>query len=111
MVPQLYLREAWKNPVGKEILKRRKMDIKIESEDANFAFSEVAALRRGENKHSSKSTTNGISTAVSRNSNNGGAVGKVIGVTRPRPAMGVLAKRPPPAHQGPVTLTSQLRKF
>lgn len=105
---QLLAREGGKNLVGEEVLKKRKMDIKLESEDANFAFSELQ--RGGETKQSK--TTNGVAAAVSqRTTNNGGAVGKVVGVTRPRPAMGVLSKRPPPAHQGPVTLTSQLREY
>lgn len=87
------------------------MDIKLESEDANFAFPEVASGSSPENKPTTTRTTvNGIGLggiSGGRASGNGNSVGRVVGVTRPRPAMGVLAKR---AHQGPITLTSQLCK-
>lgn len=84
------------------------MDIKLESEDANFAFPEVS---HSDNKSTTpRSTANGIglgNISGSRTGNNiGNSVGRVIGVTRPRNAMGVLTKRT--AHQGPITLTSQL---
>ena len=87
--------------------KRRKMDIKLESEDANFAFPE------SEN-HGKVATRNGIVTAGGGRSasNLNGSVGRLVGVTRPRPHMGPIPKRGvPPAHQGPVTLTTQLCKL
>ncbi|KAG7207554.1 hypothetical protein KM043_009181 [Ampulex compressa] len=103
---------AW-NSAGEEDSKRRKMDIKLESEDANFAFPEVG--RGGpiaEAKASARNTANGIGlgpiSAGRTGNGTAGTVGRVVGVTRPRPAMGVLAKRAPVPHQGPVTLTSQL---
>jgi nuclear factor of activated T-cells 5 len=86
------------------------MDIKLESEDANFAFPEVASGSTPENKSATtRATVNGIGlggiSGARAGSGNGNSVGRVVGVTRPRPAMGVLTKR---AHQGPITLTSQL---
>lgn len=95
--------QAWNNVVGEEDTKRRKMDIKLESEDANFAFPESV---QGEGK---VATRNGIVSGRPASVN--GSTNRVVGVTRPRPHMGVLAKRPPPAHQGPITLTSQLCKL
>lgn len=89
------------------------MDIKLESEDANFAFPEVAPGTNPENKSTSTRTTvNGITLGAISGARTGSAnsVSRVIGVTRPRPAMGVLTKRAI-AHQGPVTLTSQLCTF
>lgn len=91
------------------------MDIKLESEDANFSFPEVPHSGNPEGKTSNRGTSNGIGlTAISASrTGNGtaGTVGRVIGVTKPRPAMGVLGKRSPITHQGPVTLTSQLCTF
>jgi len=85
------------------------MDIKLESEDANFAFPEVASGSTPENKSATtRATVNGIGLggiSASARAGSGNSVGRVVGVTRPRPAMGVLTKR---AHQGPITLTSQL---
>lgn len=95
---------AWNGGVGEEDTKRRKMDIKLESEDANFAFPEVVQGSQSEGKIS---TRNGIVGSTRTTNSVNGSVGRVVGVTRPRPHLGVLAKRPP-AHQGPVTLTSQL---
>lgn len=90
------------------------MDIKLESEDANFAFPEVAPGTNPENKSTSTRTAiNGINLGAISGARTGSAnsVSRVIGVTRPRPAMGVLTKRAAIAHQGPVTLTSQLCTF
>lgn len=87
------------------------MDIKLESEDANFAFPEVA---RGssESKTVLRSASNGVNGSLSAAHVSGnGTVAKVVGVTRPRTATGVLAKRPQPIHQGPITLTSQLSEY
>lgn len=85
------------------------MDIKLESEDANFAFPEVAHTASPEGKASSRRTANGIGLAAIPSSRNGnGTGGRVVEVARSRAGMGVLAKRPPTAHQGPITLTSQL---
>lgn len=92
------------------------MDIKLESEDANFAFPEVqtrtsatqgATAIVGETKVATRNstTTNGITP---RNGGGNNPVGQVVGVTKPRPTMGIYGKRPPPVHQGPITLTSQL---
>ncbi|KAJ8683525.1 hypothetical protein QAD02_019317, partial [Eretmocerus hayati] len=93
--------------VVEEERKRRKMDIKLESEDANFAFPEIIPGSQSEAKVSTRN--NGIATNSSRStSNTNGSVNRVVGVTRPRPHLSVLGKRAPPAHQGPVTLTSQL---
>lgn len=105
--------QSW-NGVGEEDTKRRKMDIKLESEDANFAFPEVAPGTSPDNKSlTTRTTANGIglgSVSGSRTAN-GNSVNRIVGVTRPRPAMGVLTKRTSTAHQGPVTLTSQLCMF
>ena len=114
------------------------MDIKLESEDANFTFPEVvrgASVSSNSSSSSSNGNNNGIEgnkvTGGTRSGNsdttpngtigsNGlptravnanGGVGRAVGVARPRPAMGVYTKRAPPAHQGPVTLTSQLCTF
>lgn len=85
------------------------MDIKLESEDANFAFPEVAPGSAQETKISSRNGINGIGSAITRTGNGAaGTIGRIVGITRPRPAIGVLTKRPPITHQGPVTLTSQL---
>ncbi|XP_076634525.1 nuclear factor of activated T cells 3 isoform X2 [Colletes latitarsis] len=97
---------AW-NGAGEEDSKRRKMDIKLESEDANFAFPEVAHNTSPESKTASRTTSNGIGLATI-SSNRNGTAGRVVDVPRSRPGMGVLSKRPPSAHQGPITLTSQL---
>jgi len=87
------------------------MDIKLESEDANFAFPEVAPGTSPDNKSlTTRTTANGIglgNVSSSRTGNNN-SMNRIVGVTRPRPAMGVLTKRTSIAHQGPVTLTSQL---
>lgn len=141
----LFALQTW-NGAGEEDTKRRKMDIKLESEDANFAFPEVArgvsssscsssssSSSSSSNSNSSNSgseinvatvgarngsgipttTSNGINSSgiSSRSGNGSNSVGRVVGVTRPRPAIGVYNKRPPPTHQGPVTLTSQLCTF
>lgn len=92
------------------------MDIKLESEDANFSFPEVGHGASPDNKSTTtRATVNGIGlggiSGGRTGSGTGNAVSRVVGVTRPRPAMGVLAKRAPTVHQGPVTLTSQLCKF
>lgn len=89
------------------------MDIKLESEDANFAFPEVAPGTSPDNKSlTARTTVNGISLSGIPGSRTGNGIGnsvsRVVGVTRPRPAMGVLAKRTSTSHQGPVTLSSQL---
>lgn len=86
------------------------MDIKLESEDANFAFPEVAPGSAQETKISAtRNGINGIGNAITRTGNGAaGTIGRIVGITRPRPAIGVLTKRPPITHQGPVTLTSQL---
>jgi len=87
------------------------MDIKLESEDANFAFPEVAPGTSPDNKSPTvRTAVNGIGLGgISGNrSGNASSIGRVVGVTRPRPAMGVLTKRAPITHQGPVTLISQL---
>ncbi|XP_057328158.1 nuclear factor of activated T-cells 5-like isoform X2 [Microplitis mediator] len=107
---------AWNNgAAGEEDTKRRKMDIKLESEDANFTFPEVsrnsgAATATGDIKNSTRNTT---TSTTSTNTSNGitqsrNSVGRVIGVTRPRSTLSAYGKRPPPVHQGPITLTSQL---
>ncbi|XP_076242579.1 nuclear factor of activated T cells 3 isoform X2 [Calliopsis andreniformis] len=96
---------AW-NGAGEEDSKRRKMDIKLESEDANFAFPDVAHSNGAEGKTNGRSTSNGIGLTTIATARNGGGTGRVIEVARSR-AMGVLAKRPT-THQGPLTLTSQL---
>lgn len=83
------------------------MDIKLESEDANFAFPELAQGSTPENKISARNAANGIGTSISRTGNGAGTIGRIVGITRPRPAMGVLTKRAPITHQGPVTLSSQ----
>lgn len=87
------------------------MDIKLESEDANFAFPEVAPGTSPDNKSlTTRTTVNGIglgSVSGSRTGNSN-SVNRIVGVTRPRPALGVLTKRTSTAHQGPITLTSQL---
>lgn len=100
--------QAWNGVAGEEDTKRRKMDIKLESEDANFAFPEVV---QGVQSESKIATRNGIVGSGRTSNNVNGSVGRVVGVTRPRSHMGVLAKRAPPAHQGPITLTSQLCKY
>lgn len=85
------------------------MDIKLESEDANFAFPEVQVRGGSETKIAARGNTNGIGGASISRGGSGGVVGRVVGVTRPRPAIGVLgSKRASLAHQGPITLTSQL---
>lgn len=101
-----YFSKVWNSSVvvDEEIKKRRKMDIKLESEDANFAFPEGVNGSQSE-KIASR---NGVISRSNVNATN--SIGRIIGVTRPRQAMGVLSKRPPPAHQGPITLTSQLSK-
>ncbi|XP_031785223.1 nuclear factor of activated T-cells 5 isoform X4 [Nasonia vitripennis] len=96
---------AWNGVAGEEDTKRRKMDIKLESEDANFAFPEVVQGVQSESKSASR---NSIAHSGRTPINVNGSVGRVVGVTRPRSHLGVLAKRAPPAHQGPVTLTSTL---
>ncbi|XP_031785225.1 nuclear factor of activated T-cells 5 isoform X8 [Nasonia vitripennis] len=97
--------QAWNGVAGEEDTKRRKMDIKLESEDANFAFPEVVQGVQSESKSASR---NSIAHSGRTPINVNGSVGRVVGVTRPRSHLGVLAKRAPPAHQGPVTLTSTL---
>jgi len=86
------------------------MDIKLESEDANFAFPEVAPGTSPDNKSPTvRTAVNGIGLGgISGNRSGNASIGRVVGVTRPRPAMGVLTKRAPITHQGPVTLISQL---
>lgn len=82
--------------------KRRKMDIKLESEDANFAFAEGTDAK----------SRNGVTSAGRGGPGaTNGTVNRVVGVTRPRPHLGVVPKKQLPVHQGPVTLTSQLSKF
>lgn len=109
------LHQPW-NGAGEEDSKRRKMDIKLESEDANFPFSEVGHGASPDNKSTTTRTAvngiglGGISGGRTGNGT-GNSVGRIVGVTRPRPAMGVLAKRAPATHQGPITLTSQLCKW
>ncbi|KOX73184.1 Nuclear factor of activated T-cells 5 [Melipona quadrifasciata] len=95
------------NGVGEEDSKRRKMDIKLESEDANFAFPEVAHTTSPDSKAASRGTSNGIGglATISGNRTGNGATGRVVEVPRSRPGLSVLAKR---TQQGPVTLTSQL---
>lgn len=105
--------QSW-NGVGEEDSKRRKMDIKLESEDANFTFPEVGHATSSDNKSTTtRSTANGISldAVAGGRTGTGSIVGRVVGVTRPRPAMGVLSKKTSTAHQGPITLTSQLCTF
>ncbi|KAK0159408.1 hypothetical protein PV328_010287 [Microctonus aethiopoides] len=102
---------AWNNSgVGEEDTKRRKMDIKLESEDANFAFPEVSrsASSTGEVKIAARNNTATNGVVPPRNGSGNTVVNRVVGVTRPRATMGVYGKRPPPVHQGPITLTSQL---
>lgn len=104
--------QPW-NGANEEDSKRRKMDIKLESEDANFAFPEVAPGTSPDSKSlTARTTVNGIGLGGISGSRAGNGIGnsvsRVVGVTRPRPAMGVLAKRTPTSHQGPVTLSSQL---
>ncbi|XP_011299128.1 nuclear factor of activated T-cells 5 isoform X2 [Fopius arisanus] len=92
---------AWNNgTAGEEDTKRRKMDIKLESEDANFAFPE----RTGENhgKITRNNNTNGIVAPVSATRTSNG-IGRVGGVMRARSTIGSYGKRPPPAHQGSVS--------
>lgn len=91
--------------------KRRKMDIKLECEDANFAFPEGA--QHSETTKLSNSR-NGAQNAPARGATVAGvngSVNRVVGVTRPRPHLGVVPKKPQPVHQGPITLTSQLSKL
>lgn len=99
--------QAWNNgAAGEEDTKRRRMDIKLESEDANFAFPE----RTGENhgKITRNNNNNGIVAPISATRTSNGAIGgRVGGVMRARSALGAYGKRPPPATQGPVTLTYQ----
>ncbi|XP_074095320.1 nuclear factor of activated T cells 3 isoform X2 [Cotesia typhae] len=117
---------TWNNgAVGEEDSKRRKMDIKLESEDANFTFPEVSrntsggagaaprvtvsddskiSTRNTTTSTTSSSTANGVTQP--RNANN--SVNRVVGVTRSRSTLGGYGKRLPPVHQGPITLTSQL---
>ncbi|XP_017761939.1 PREDICTED: nuclear factor of activated T-cells 5-like isoform X5 [Eufriesea mexicana] len=100
---------AW-NGAGEEDSKRRKMDIKLESEDANFAFPEVAHATSTDSKTASRGTSNGIGglATISGNRTGNGSSGRVVEVSRSRPGLGVLAKRTSATQQGPVTLTSQL---
>lgn len=102
--------QPW-NGIGEEDTKRRKMDIKLESEDANFAFPEVAPGTSPDNKSlTTRTTANGIglgSVSSSRTGNNN-SINRMVGVTKPRLATNVLTKRTSMAHQGPITLTSQL---
>lgn len=89
------------------------MDIKLESEDANFAFPEVAPGTSPDNKSPTvRTTVNGIGLGgISGNrSGNANSIGRVVGVTRPRPAMGVLTKRAS-ITQGPANLISSLCTF
>ncbi|XP_044597628.1 nuclear factor of activated T-cells 5-like isoform X1 [Cotesia glomerata] len=117
---------TWNNgAAGEEDTKRRKMDIKLESEDANFTFPKVSrnttgvsgaaprvtvsddskiSTRNTTTSTTSSSTANGV--AQPRNANN--SVNRVVGVTRSRSTLGGYGKRLPPVHQGPITLTSQL---
>ncbi|XP_011702519.1 PREDICTED: nuclear factor of activated T-cells 5 isoform X2 [Wasmannia auropunctata] len=96
----------WNN-VGEEDSKRRKMDIKLESEDANFAFPEVTPGTSPDNKSPTVRTVNGIGLGgISGIKSGNGSIGRVVGISRPRPA--VLSKRTPNTHQGPITLISQL---
>ncbi|XP_014219920.1 nuclear factor of activated T-cells 5-like isoform X3 [Copidosoma floridanum] len=99
---------------GEEDTKRRKMDMKLESEDANFAFPDLV---QGGQSNEIKSRANGIVTGGGRANAAGGgvngSVGRVIGpaggVHRPRPGLGTLSKRSlASGHQGPVTLNTQL---
>ncbi|XP_015118653.1 nuclear factor of activated T-cells 5 isoform X2 [Diachasma alloeum] len=93
---------AWNNgAAGEEDTKRRRMDIKLESEDANFAFPE----RTGENhgKITRNNSANGIGAPISATRTSNGAMGRVGGVMRARSALGTYGKRPPPAHQGSVS--------
>lgn len=88
------------------------MDIKLESEDANFAFPEVAPGTSPDNKSPTVRTVNGIGLGgISGNrSGNANSIGRIVGVTRPRPAMGVLTKRTS-LTQGPANLISSLCTF
>ncbi|CAG5095802.1 Similar to Nfat5: Nuclear factor of activated T-cells 5 (Rattus norvegicus) [Cotesia congregata] len=105
---------TWNNgAAGEEDSKRRKMDIKLESEDANFTFPEVSrnttgvagaaprvtvsddskiSTRNTTTSTTSSSTANGVTQ--SRNANN--SVNRVVGVTRPRSTLGGYGKRLPP---------------
>ncbi|XP_029038308.2 nuclear factor of activated T-cells 5-like isoform X6 [Osmia bicornis bicornis] len=100
---------AW-NGAGEEDSKRRKMDIKLESEDANFAFPEVTHSASSDSKTANRNSSNGIAVlaTISGNRTGNGSSGRVVEVSRSRPGLGVLAKRSSAPHQGPVTLTSQL---
>lgn len=83
------------------------MDIKLESEDANFSFPEVTHTTNPDSKTANRGSSNGIGglATISGNRTGNGATGRVVEVSRSRPGLGVLAKR---TQQGPVTLTSQL---
>lgn len=86
------------------------MDIKLESEDANFAFPEVGHATSPEAKAATRGASNGIGglATISGNRQGNGGTGRVVEVSRSRSGLGVLAKRASTAQQGPVTLTSQL---
>lgn len=83
------------------------MDIKLESEDANFSFPEVTHTTNPDSKTANRGSSNGIGglATISGSRTGNGATGRVVEVSRSRPGLGVLAKR---TQQGPVTLTSQL---
>lgn len=104
-----FIRQAW-NGAGEEDSKRRKMDIKLESEDANFAFPEVAHATSPDSKTASRGTSNGIGglATISGSRTGNGSSGRVVEVSRTRPGLGVLSKRTSTAQRGPITLTSQL---
>lgn len=89
------------------------MDIKLESEDANFAFPEVGHATSPEAKAATRGASNGIGglATISGNRQGNGGTGRVVEVSRSRSGLGVLAKRASTAQQGPVTLTSQLCTF
>lgn len=89
------------------------MDIKLESEDANFAFPEVGHATSPEAKAATRGASNGIGglATISGNRQGNGGTGRVVEVSRSRSGLGVLAKRTSTAQQGPVTLTSQLCTF
>lgn len=89
------------------------MDIKLESEDANFAFPEVGHATSPEAKGATRGASNGIGglATISGNRQGNGGTGRVVEVSRSRSGLGVLAKRTSTAQQGPVTLTSQLCTF
>lgn len=87
------------------------MDIKLESEDANFPFPEVGHAASPEAKAAAtRGASNGIGglATISGSRQGNGGTGRVVEVSRSRSGLGVLAKRASTAQQGPVTLTSQL---